>query len=61
MDYGMGGIILGFGVFFALADRFNIEFTIEPELRYCLAGLFVIYGAFRIYRGYQKKYYTEEW
>lgn len=60
MDYGMGLVIFGFGVFFAIAHKLGFEFAIEPLFRYCLAGLFIIYGAWRIYRGYQKKYYTEE-
>lgn len=57
MDYGMGIIILCFGVFLVIADYLGFTFTIEPFFRYCLAFLFVIYGAWRIYRGYKKSYY----
>jgi len=59
MDYGRGVIILGFGVFLALAERLGFEFTIASSLRYALAGLFIIYGAFRIYLGYKKNYFSE--
>ncbi len=60
MDYGMGLVIGCFGIFFAFAHKLGYQFDLEPLFRYSLSGLFIIYGAFRIYRGYQKKYYTEE-
>jgi len=59
LDYGMGAIIVGFGLFFAVADRFGIEFSITPAFRYAFVGLCVIYGGFRIYRGYKKNYFSE--
>jgi hypothetical protein len=59
LDYGMGAIILGFGVFFAFADRFNVKFDIEPAFRYAFVALCIIYGGFRIYRGYKKNYFSE--
>lgn len=60
LDYGRGVIILGFGVFMAIADKVGIEFTIRPSLRYLLAGVFIIYGAFRIYTGYKKNYFQND-
>lgn len=59
MDYGMGLVILGCGVFFAIAPRLGIEFNIEPLFRYLFAVLCIIYGAWRMYRGYKKNYYSE--
>ena len=59
LDYGMGAIIMGFGLFFAVADKFGIEFNITPAFRYAFVGLCVIYGGFRIYRGYKKNYFSE--
>ena len=59
MDYGMGLIIAGFGVFFAFSDKLGFEFTIDPILRYAFAGLCLVYGLFRIYRGYKKNYFNE--
>jgi hypothetical protein len=59
MDYGMGGLIAGFGLFFAFADKMGIGFTIEPFFRYFFAGLCLLYGGFRIYRGYKKNYFSE--
>lgn len=59
MDFGMGLIIFGFGVFLSIAPRLGIEFNIEPFFRYFFAGMCIVYGAWRIYRGYKKNYYSE--
>jgi hypothetical protein len=59
MDYGMGLVIFGFGIFFAMAPRLGINFNIEPFFRYIFAGMCIIYGGWRIYRGYKKNYYSE--
>ena len=59
MDYGMGIIIAGFGIFFAIAGKLGINFNIEPTLRFAFAGLCLLYGVFRIYRGYKKNYFKE--
>jgi hypothetical protein len=57
MDYGMGIIIFGFGFFFLLAPRLGIGFQIENFYRYCFGGLCLIYGGWRVYRGYKKNYF----
>lgn len=59
MDIGMGLIIAGFGVFFAVSDKLGFEFSIDPILRYAFAGLCLLYGLFRMYRGYKKNYFNE--
>jgi len=59
MDLGMGAVILGFGIFFAFANKFGIEFTITPAFRYAFVVLCIVYGGFRMYRGYKKNYFSE--
>lgn len=59
VDYGMGLVIFGFGIFFIIAPRLGKQFDIEPVLMYFFAGLCIIYGAWRIYRGYKKNYFSE--
>lgn len=59
-DYGMGIVILGFGVFVTFSDRFGVTLSIDNLMRYLFAGLCVLYGGFRIYRGYAKQYYKED-
>ncbi len=56
MDMGMGLVIFGFGVFLFLAPKLGIEFNVEPLFRYFFAGMCVIYGGWRGYRGYKKNY-----
>jgi len=57
LDYGMGIIIFGFGVFFLIAPKLRIELTIDDLNRYMFAGLCLLYGGFRVYRGMRKNYF----
>lgn len=58
MDYGMGILYLAAGGFLVLAKSLGSEVEILPEpLSYALGGLLLIYGGFRIYRGYKKNYF----
>jgi len=59
MDIGMGGLIAGFGFFFVFAPRLGYDFVIDSLLRYGFSGLCIVYGAFRIYRGIKKNYFSE--
>lgn len=59
MDFGMGLIILCFGFFLLIAPRIGIEFNIDPFFRYLFAGMCIVYGSWRIYRGFKKNYYSE--
>lgn len=58
MDLGMGLIILSFGIFLLIAPRIGIEFNIEPFFRYFFAGMCIVYGGWRMYRGIKKNYYS---
>ena len=57
MDYGMGIIILGVGIIIAFAPKLNLNINMSDLYRYSISGLFIIYGGWRIYRGYQKNYF----
>ena len=62
MDYGMGILILFMGLFFLFRLKLgNIpinERLGQPDTIEKVFGVFcIIYGAWRIYRGYQKKYF----
>ncbi|GAB2667774.1 hypothetical protein GCM10027036_21690 [Flavihumibacter cheonanensis] len=59
LDYGMGGLILLFGFFFLFSEKLGFEFEMEPFFKYFFSALCIVYGAWRIYRGYQKNYYSE--
>jgi len=57
LDYGMGIIICGFGIVFLLAPKLGLTLSIDDLFRYIFAGLCLLYGAFRIYRGSRKNYF----
>jgi hypothetical protein len=59
MDFGMGFLIMGFGIFFIFAEKLGVAFNVEPFFRYFFAGLCIVYGAWRVYRGYQRNYFKE--
>ena len=59
MDYGMGLIILGCGVFFIASPYLGIDFTIDPFFRYFFGIMCIVYGGWRMYRGFRKDYYIE--
>lgn len=59
MDYTMGLVFFFLGIFFIVYRHFGITImNRQPSnLDYVIGGLFVVYGAWRFYRGYQKNYY----
>lgn len=58
MDIGMGFIYAVMGGFFLLSKQLgvNIEFPTAP-FNYIFGGLCLLYGGFRIYRGFKKNYF----
>lgn len=62
MDYVMGFIIIIIGLFFIFRSKLGglpiNESLGEPDMpEKIFGGIAVLYGAWRIYRGYQKKYF----
>lgn len=58
MDFGMGLLWTGMGVFIIFIKKFSLDLAEQYD-----SGAFkafgvvcIIYGLFRIYRGYKKKY-----
>lgn len=62
MDYGMGVLWVGMGIFITFVNKFDsgslAERLNDPMFK-ALGVIFIIYGLFRIYRGYKKNYYRE--
>ncbi|HEY4155801.1 MAG TPA: hypothetical protein VGM24_10250 [Puia sp.] len=58
MDYGMGVIIFCLGIFFLIAPRVGVVFGIDDLFRYLFGILCILYGLFRVYRGYKKNYFN---
>lgn len=58
MDYGMGVVWTGMGVFIVFADKFTNKFPQFNEVAFkVFGGVAIVYGLFRIYRGFKKKYF----
>ena len=59
MNYAMGAVFIAAGIFFLIRERFDIIFNEKYPPNYMdkiLGGIFVLYGAWRVYRGYKKNY-----
>lgn len=60
VDYVMGALFLALGIFFFIRYQKNIylKYIGSPDaLDIVLGVLFVLYGGWRIYRGYKKNYF----
>lgn len=57
-DFTMAGLILGVSVIFFFGDRFSLPVIgdLDPVLRFSFAGLCLLYGSFRLYRGIKHDY-----
>jgi hypothetical protein len=55
-DYTMGILWLCAGGFFLLYKKLDIDLNIDPVLTTIFGVAAVLYGAFRLYRGYKKNY-----
>jgi len=61
MDYGMGTLWLGMGIFLTFIEKFNtgLERNFGDAPMKIFGVVCIVYGIFRIYRGYKKNYYRE--
>ncbi len=61
MDYGMGILWAAMGVFLIFIKQFNtgLEARFDDPSMKVFGGICIIYGLFRIYRGYKKNYMRE--
>lgn len=60
LDYGMGLLILALGVFFFFRNTFDIPFNEKfppNEIDKIFGAVCLLYGSWRIYRGYKKNYF----
>ena len=60
MDYVMGTVFCLIGLYFMFYQTLGIKMILNREpsnMDYIIGGLFILYGSWRIYRGYKKNYY----
>ncbi len=58
MDYGMGVLWMGMGVFIIFIKKFSLDLAerYDSNAFKAFGAVCIIYGVFRIYRGFKKKY-----
>jgi len=59
MDYGMGTLLMIAGIIFLFHDKLNVPLGDGPPtlLDRFFGGLCLLYGGWRVYRGYKKNYF----
>jgi len=60
MDYAIGVLITVAGIFFLVRDKFKLQFneSFPPNYMDKIFGVIcILYGSWRIYRGYKKNYF----
>ena len=60
LDYGMGVMILLAGLFFFFRSKFNISFNEKfppNDIDKIFGVMAILYGCWRVYRGYTKNYF----
>lgn len=55
-DFTMGVLWVCAGGFFLLARKFGVELNLDTVLTTIFGVSAILYGAFRLYRGYRKNY-----
>lgn len=58
MDYGMGVLWIAMGIFLIFIKKFNTDLAArfdDPMIK-VFGGICILYGLFRVYRGYKKNY-----
>ncbi len=60
-NYGMGIFLLVAGCFFMFPTKYTVQFLnhYDGALIKVFAVICWIYGGFRVFRGYQKKYFND--
>ena len=58
MDWGMGILWIGMGAFLIFIEKFNtgLEARFDDPVMKAFGGVCILYGGFRVYRGYRKNY-----
>jgi hypothetical protein len=61
MDYGMGLLWMSMGIYLIFTEYINpaMAYRFEDPAMKAFGGVCIIYGLFRMYRGYKKNYFRE--
>jgi hypothetical protein len=56
-DIGMGLIYLLIAALMFFPEKFGLELAVDNLIRYMFGGICILYGVWRVYRGYRKDYF----
>jgi hypothetical protein len=56
VDYTMAILYLGVGLFLFFPEKVGFELDFDKTFRYIFGSICILYGAFRLYRGFRKEY-----
>jgi hypothetical protein len=61
MDYSVGLIIMLIGAGIVFHEQLGVNFRdyLKPPMDKVFGGLWIVYGAWRMYRGYKRNYYNK--
>ena len=59
MDFGMGILWVGMGIFLIFFEKFDLglQSRLDDPLMKAFGGVCMLYGSFRLYRGFRKNYF----
>lgn len=59
MDFAMGTLWVGMGVFLIFFEKFDVglQSRLNDPMMKVFGGVCFVYGIFRLYRGYKKNYF----
>ncbi len=62
MDFGMGFLWMGMGIFIIFIKKFSADLAAryDSTMFKVFGAVCIVYGLFRIYRGYKKKYLRDK-
>lgn len=53
-NYAMGALWVSVGIFFLNHERFGLEGAFDAQLAMFFGGACIVYGLFRLWRGYKR-------
>lgn len=53
-NYAMGALWVSVGIFFLNHERFGLEGAFDPQLAMFFGGACIVYGLFRLWRGFKR-------
>jgi hypothetical protein len=56
IDFTMAALYIAVGLFIIFPEKVGFDLDFDQTFRYLFGGICILYGAFRLYRGFRKEY-----